>query len=223
MARAVLESKEELEGAYLAKLAHAQEEARESLIVAEQQTELLEGKVAELQPKATWADQLIGRERGWPLLVPRRAELWHVGHLHDAEPYFDIGIFVEYRGVLRLIVGQQYSGFLSWDGKQFAQQPRVTINPDTALPFDSVGPTLCILQLRQHVTRERAVELLTYLATPKVEMEFWARHFSISLRLETFEGEVIHESHLVGDYLAAEIKNWQPIPENEEPRRQEGP
>lgn len=168
-----------------------------------------EDVIEDLTPKVGWADSLIERERGSVhLYLQVKCELWKVDHLDDAEPYFDIWIPVVYTGVMQLVIGETISGHLEWEGNAFSREPIASGSGNAKPPIVANGPTSSGLRLRQYVTTEaRAKEIKEYLARGVIEMEFWSRNFEVSLSKKSFDGEVVAEGQLIGDYLPASTRD----------------
>lgn len=178
--------------------------AREAAVKLQKQmflTRERELEIAELKPAAEWASSLIERERGATTLLDYKAHLWSIA-LDDREPYLDIAVFINYAGVLELLIGEEQSGRLSWENRPFSQEPIVSMGTETVRPFRLHGPARVMLKLRQYVTPESASVLEKYLDLGGQEIEFWAKDYNLSVSKVSFDGSV-STGRLFGDYLAA--------------------
>jgi hypothetical protein len=164
--------------------------------------------IDKLAPKVRWADSLIARERG------AATQFMRVGFFlarerylaaAEAEPYFDIDVLIDYRGALRLVVEIVQLGNLSWNNRLFAVTPKVTHSQSQELPFDAEGPTACNLTIRQHVSKDKAAEIKSQLATSGNELLLITKGLRISASLKDYAGETVAVlESVLGDWL--EIK-----------------
>ncbi len=162
----------------------------------------IEAHLKELQPSIEWARGLIERERGHPSMYLNYKALFWGLNLVDREPYFEIGIFLNYVGIFDLIIGERQSGRLSWQNKPFSHEPVLTMGSETSRPFKLHGPTEGQLRLRQYVTPKSGAEIQAFLDRGVEEIEFWARDFEVSLSKASFDGEILAEGRMFGEYLA---------------------
>lgn len=167
-------------------------------------------EIASLKPKAEWADSVINAERSRaPLVEVVNAALWNLEMLKADDPYFEIGYSFRYIGNLQLVIGDPPpSGKLSLDGESFAREPEIMIDWKLPLPFDRTGPTGGILRFRQYVTPARAEKLRVRLQLDREEfrgregeVEFITRDLRIATRLISFDGHILREGFLLGEYL----------------------
>jgi|CXWL01.1.fsa_nt_gi hypothetical protein len=165
-----------------------------------------QSEIEAMKPRAAWADALVERERGAPQMLyfrPLRAEVWNQDHLEDpSDPYFEIGIFYDYVGVLHMTIGDGCTGHLSWDGREFPIAPRFTAFSSTPLPIETDGPASGHIRIRQYLSVERAAELRAYLGK-RAEMEFQTKDLAIPLVITTFEGVTLYAGRLIGEHLSA--------------------
>lgn len=125
-------------------------------------------RVAELEPLAEWASELIEKERDrQPIEIDRRYIWIHEPEtLRANEPKFQLRIGFEYFGVHRLIVGEKCNGALSrYQREEYNHEVKVTFDHDKDnSAFVRVGYTRATLCLTQKVSRESADELLAIMS-----------------------------------------------------------
>lgn len=176
-----------------------------------------EQQIGSLQPLADWAKELIERERGSPWLYLSNEIRMRSLNLKDREPYFEVAISLKYIGIFDLIIGERLSGRLSWHNTPFSLEPELKmVLAEPSPPFKLRGPTGGELRLRQFVTPESARELQTYLDRAVGEIEFEAENFDVSLSIASFDGEILANGRLFGEYLTVPIGRYK-LPVEVEP------
>ncbi len=173
----------------------------------------LEGwqKIGELEPKAEWADRLIERERKYPLFEHPmiRCHVARANHLTDDQPYMDIVIEFPYRGVMKLVVGQEFKGKFGFNDVQFADLPQPEEQPlsNQSFPFEGAGPVGVFVLLRQYVFG-RQDEIKQYILTHNT-ITLETKGMILSYRLQNpVDGTLIQEGNLLkGGELTVQCPN----------------
>ena len=139
-------------------------------------------------------------------------------NLKDREPYIEVAIWLKYIGIFDLIIGERQSGRLSWHNTPFSIEPELSmVGVEPSPPFKLRGPTGGELRLRQFVTLESAREIQAYLDAGVGEIEFEAKDFDVSLSIASFDGEILANGRLFGEYLTVPLLGTYKIPVEVEP------
>lgn len=177
-----------------------------------------EQQIGSLQPLADWAKELIERERGSPWTYLSHEIRMRSLNLKDREPYIEVAIWLKYIGIFDLIIGERQSGRLSWHNTPFSIEPELSmVGVEPSPPFKLRGPTGGELRLRQFVTLESAREIQAYLDAGVGEIEFEAKDFDVSLSIASFDGEILANGRLFGEYLTVPLLGTYKIPVEVEP------
>jgi hypothetical protein len=124
--------------------------------------------------------------------------------LDDRQPFLDFIITIPYRGVQRLIVGEECSGKFTWHGAEFMHKPEPKWGQEDDLPIDTWGPQIVTIRFQQFVVG-REEEIKAHLEG-HTEMDLKTKGMVLSIRVLTCEDEITFDRNLfAGGEITAKL------------------